>query len=328
MITYEVRLTKIGEMTTLPDSQRLFGFLINNSKKYCSEEEISAFVKGVREQKAKCMISSVFPTGYYPTPKGFIIQKLEYKLESAKNIYETIKNMDFVEQNQLKKLLKLGENREKIDAEALNKFKYIKKSQTFIQKFRLESQIKELPGIPNVAYSLPILSFTNQAGDVQKNFSFFVKVEKGSCISKCLERMKKNLDKHEIPCFLGGKGSSGYNEYQIHCIEKLTESENKEYYATDNTSYLNMGVLLPDFDKIDAENSVLDIYTSDRKPFEIENDISKIISFITAGSVIKIKEDKTDLYKVGKSIDNSRYNPLYRKNAIIFGNSYFVKLEV
>lgn len=405
MITYEVRLKKIGEMTTLPDSQRLFGFLINNSKKYCSEEEISAFVKGVREQKEKCMISSVFPTGYYPTPKAYVFQKLKYslggnqekikeyekkqselnsksklkvqelinknntkkyessrlnkedkkklnddinnlKLEldkikndfnilsnkinnlSDKNIYETIKNMDFIEQNQLNKLLKLGENQEKIDVKALNKFKYIKKSQTFIQKFRLENQIKELPGIPNVAYSLPILSFTNQAGDVQKNFSFFVKVEKGSCISKCLERMKKNLDKHEIPCFLGGKGSSGYNEYQIHCIEKLNESENKEYYATDNTSYLNMGVLLPDFDKIDAENSVLDIYTSDRKPFEIENEISKIISFVTEGSVIKTKEDKTDLYKVGKSIDNSKYNPLYKKNAIIFGNSYLVKLEV
>lgn len=80
MITYEVRLKKIGEMTTLPDSQRLFGFLINNSKKYCSEEEISAFVKGVREQKEKCMISSVFPTGYYPTPKAYVFQKLKYSL--------------------------------------------------------------------------------------------------------------------------------------------------------------------------------------------------------------------------------------------------------
>ena len=31
MITYEVKLKKIGEMTTLPDSQRLFGFLMNFS---------------------------------------------------------------------------------------------------------------------------------------------------------------------------------------------------------------------------------------------------------------------------------------------------------
>lgn len=331
------------------------------------------------------MISSVFPTGYYPTPKGFIMQKLEYSLEknqqeikkleekyesivkkvqkledkkksnedttdlrsqlkkikrefndlftsinnlSVKNIYETIKNMDFVEKNQLNKLLKLGENREKIDVKNLKEFEYIKKNQTFIQKFRLENQIKELPGIPNVAYSLPILSFTNKVGDVQKEFSFFVKVEKESCISKCLEKMKKILDKYEIPCFLGGKGSSGYNEYRIHCIEKLNETENKEYHANINRIYLNMGVLLPDFDKIDVKNSMMDIYTSDRKPFEIENEISKIISFVTEGSVIKTKEDKTDIYKVGKSIDNSKYNPLYKKNAIIFGNSYLVKLEV
>ena len=400
MITYEVKLKKIGEMTTLPDSQRLFGFLINSSKKYCSEGEISAFVKKVREQEEKCMISSVFPTGYYPTPKGFIMQKLEYSLEknqqeikkleekyesivkkvqkledkkesnedptvkkvqkledkkklnkdisysksrlkkikndfnnlsaninnlSVKNIYETIKNMDFIEKSQLNDLLKI---REKIDVKSLKKFEYIKRNQTFIQKFRLENQIKELPGIPNVAYSLPILSFTNKVGEVQKEFSFFVKVEKESCISKCLERMKKNLDKHEIPCFLGGKGSSGYNEYQIHCIEKLNESEDKEHYAMSNANYLNMGVLLPDFDRIDAKNSMMDIHTSDRKPFEIENEIPKIISFVTEGSVIKTKEDKIDIYKVGKSIDNSKYNPLYRKNAIIFGNSYLVKLEV
>ena len=400
MITYEVKLKKIGEMTTLPDSQRLFGFLINSSKKYCSEGEISAFVKKVREQEEKCMISSVFPTGYYPTPKGFIMQKLEYSLEknqqeikkleekyesivkkvqkledkkesnedptvkkvqkledkkklnkdisysksrlkkikndfnnlsaninnlSVKNIYETIKNMDFIEKSQLNDLLKI---REKIDVKSLKNFEYIKRNQTFIQKFRLENQIKELPGIPNVAYSLPILSFTNKVGEVQKEFSFFVKVEKESCISKCLERMKKNLDKHEIPCFLGGKGSSGYNEYQIHCIEKLNESEDKEHYAMSNANYLNMGVLLPDFDRIDAKNSMMDIHTSDRKPFEIENEIPKIISFVTEGSVIKTKEDKTDIYKVGKSIDNSKYNPLYKKNAIIFGNSYLVKLEV
>ena len=88
-----------------------------------------------------------------------------------------------------------------------------------------------------------------------------------------------------------------------------------------------MGALLPNFDNIDVKNSVLDIYTSDRKPFEIENEISKVISFITAGSVIKLRENIIDPHKIGKSIDNSKYNPMY-KDTIIFGNSYFVKLEV
>ena len=255
---------------------------------------------------------------------------------SSKNIYETVKKMDFIEQNQLKELLKLGESRDEIRVDDLLKFKYIKKNQTFIQKFRLENQIKQLPGIPNVAYSLPILSFENQAGNLQRQFSFFVEVNKETCISKTLEAMKENLDfdkntkdisKCGIPCFLGGKGSSGYNEYSIYNIEKLSVDEDS-LKTSISESYLNMGMLLPNFDKIDVEKSVLDIYTSDRKPFEIEYEVLKVISFINVGSVIKLRQDKIDLFKVGKSIDNSKYNPMYKKNAIVFGNSYLVKLEV
>ena len=408
MIRYEVKLNKIGEMTTLPDSQRLFGFLINNSKKYCSEEDISSFVRGVRQQEQKCMISNLLPSGYYPIPKEFIMQKMQGRLNknqeeikkleemqmklrgeseevvqklreknkakklnkvhkdelykeihscksqlekikadfssnsklinslSSKNIYETVKRIDFIEQNQLKALLKLGESNDKIRVDDLLKFNYIKKNRTFIQKFRLENQIKQLPGIPNVAYSLPILSFENQKGDIQRQFSFFVEVREGTCISRALEAMNERLDsakkgkdifEYGIPCFLGGKASSGYNEYRIYSIEKSKEAEGlRQVFADDR--YLNIGMLLPNFDKIDAQMSVLDIYTSDRKPFEIEYEIPKVISFITTGSVIKLKQDKTDLYEVGKSIDNSRYNPMYKKNAIIFGNSYLVKLEV
>ena len=286
MIRYEVKLNKIGEMTTLPDSQRLFGFLINNSKKYCCEEDISSFVRGVRQQEQKCMISNLLPSGYYPIPKEFIMQKMQGRLNknqeeikkleeiqmklrgeseevvqklreknkakklnkvhkdelykeiqscksqlekiktdfgnnsklinglSSKNIYETIKRMDFIEQNQLKALLKLGESKDKIRVDDLLKFNYIKKKQTFIQKFRLENQIKGLPGIPNVAYSLPILSFENQKGDIQRQFSFFVEVCEETCISKTLEAMKKSLvsNKKEknvletgIICFLVAK---------------------------------------------------------------------------------------------------------------------------
>ena len=94
MIRYEVKLNKIGEMTTLPDSQRLFGFLINNSKKYCSEEDISSFVRGVREQEQKCMISNLLPSGYYPTPKEFIMQKLQGGLDKNQ---EEIKKLEEIQ---------------------------------------------------------------------------------------------------------------------------------------------------------------------------------------------------------------------------------------
>ena len=393
MITYEVKLKKIGEMTTLPDSQRLFGFLMNFSKQYCPEEEISAFVKGVKEQEQKCMISSMIPTGYYPMPKAYVIQKLQKKLNenqeeitseekkqidlrkeielliqtlmkknksikiknkkiekeiedlkseledkknefnqsaskinnlSTKNIYETIKGMDFIKQNELKEILNLTEKNEKISVEVLKNRQYIKKKQTFIQKFRLENQIRELPGMPNVAYALPILSFENRKGEIQKDFSFFVRAPKESCLAKGLEGMQTSLQNHDISCFLGAKGSSGYNKYQIDSVEVLDKQESK---GVRNIAYLNLGVLLPNFDNIDVEHSFLDIYTSDRKPFEIENEVPKVISFVTAGSVIQVRDDSTDLYQVGKSIDNSKYNPLYKKNAIIFGNAYLIGLE-
>ena len=245
---------------------------------------------------------------------------------SAKHIHETLKKMDFVDQNQFKELLDLGKKEKTIKVTELKEFKYIKKTKTFIQKFRLESQMKELPGMPNVAYSLPILSFKNKSEEIQKEFSFFVRVEKESCISKALKELKRSLDGHEIPCFLGGKASAGYNEYRIYDIEESEESKNEKQEVV-NVSYLNLGVLLPNFDNIKIEDSVLEIHTSDRKPFEIENEVSKVISFITAGSIITVKNDTIDPYKIGESIDNSKYNPLYNKNTIIFGNSYLVKLE-
>lgn len=388
MITYQVKLRKIGDMTTLPDSQRLFGFLVNNSKKCCSEDEISSFVRDVRMQNQNCMISNLMPLGYCPTPKNFIMQKLEKVLSenkkaielyeekqrklknkskrivneiknsdnnyknknktikeelekiknefnelaiqinnlSAKNIYESIKSMDFVEIEGLEEILKLAERGKVVRVEDLKKIRHIKKTDNFIQKFLLDHQIKGVPGIPNIAYSLPILHFIDNMGNIQNEFSFFVRVEEESCISKCLEEIKKNITVREMPCFLGNKGSSGYNEYRIYNIEKQN-NKNFEKRSNNEEVLINLGVLLPNIDNIDAENSILDIITSDRKPFEIENEIPKVISFISAGSIIKVKDGNINLFKIGKSIDNSKYNPLY-ENSIIFGNSYFVELEV
>ena len=119
MIRYEVKLNKIGEMTTLPDSQRLFGFLINNSKKYCSEEDISSFVRGVRQQEQKCMISNLLPSGYYPTPKEFIMQKLQGRLNKNQ---EEIKRLEKI-QTKLKRESEevVQKLREKNKAKKLNK---------------------------------------------------------------------------------------------------------------------------------------------------------------------------------------------------------------
>lgn len=405
MIRYEVRLKKRGQITALPDSQKLFGFLMSYSQRFFSSEIVSNFVKEILECRGKCMVSNLMPTGYYPTPKEYIMKKLEKSLKinsenmekleieqekvlnevkelkikqndlteqirklkskkeidnkkrkkherkqiseeiknkkemfnensakiaqlSLKKIYETIKKMDFIKENSLQSFLKSIEKREnqEITVKELEELEYLSRKQHFIQKFRLESQIKKLPGLPNIAYSLSILSYYKnfpEKEEEQKQFSFFVKVEENSILSKVLEKLKKSSEKQNIPCFLGNKGSSGYNEYSIYEVKKLQNNEDKN----NNLSiYLNLGMLLPNFDKIDSEISILDIHTSDRKPFDIENDIPKIISFITAGSIIKKQNEKIDIFEIGRSIPN-KYNLLY-KNAIVFGNSYLKKLEV
>lgn len=406
MIIYEVRLKKRGPITALPDSQKLFGFLMSYSQRFFSSEIVSNFVKEILECRGKCMVSNLMPTGYYPTPKEYIMKKLEKSLKinsenmekleieqekvlnevkelkikqndlteqirklkskkeidnkkrkeherkqiseeiknkkemfnensakiaqlSLKKIYETIKKMDFIKEYSLQSFLKGIEKREnqKITVKELEELEYLSKKQHFIQKFRLESQIKKLPGLPNIAYSLSILSYYKnfpEKEEEQKQFSFFVKVEENSVLSKVLEELRKSSEKQNIPCFLGNKGSSGYNEYNIYEVKKLQNDEDKN---NNNLSiYLNLGMLLPNFDKIDSEISILDIHTSDRKPFDIENDIPKVISFITAGSIIKKQSEKIDIFEIGRSIPN-KYNLLY-KNAIVFGNSYLKRLEV
>jgi len=405
MIRYEVRLKKMGQITSLPDSQRLFGFLMSYSQRFFSSEIVSNFVKEILECRGKCMVSNLMPTEYYPTPKEYIMKKLEKRLKinsekmekleveqekvfgevkelkikqndlteqirklkskkeikdkeiknrereqiseeiqkkkvifnknseeigqiSLKNIYEAIKKIDFIKEDSLQSFLKSIETKEnqEVTVKELEELEYLSKNQHFIQKFRLESQIKELPGLPNVAYSLPILSyyknFPKKEGE-QKQFSFFVKVEENSILSRTLEELKKSSEKQNIPCFLGNKGSSGYNEYSIYEVQKLQNDEDKK---SDLSIYLNLGMLLPNFDKIDSEISILDIHTSDRKPFDIENNVPKIISFITAGSIIKKQSEKIDIFEIGRSIPN-KYNLLY-KNAIVFGNSYLKRLEV
>lgn len=393
MPEYEIRLNQLGKITMLPDSQRLFGFLIHLSK-YQGEERIEAFVKGILEGTQVCMVSNIFPLGYYPLPKDYLMKRLEsrlgnnakkvkeleqeqkeirekledpesfkasmekYKQEfckkaqeirelSKKEIYSAIKKMDFIEKEDFLKLL--SESKEgTIKVSELEDYDFITKDQLFIQKFYLESQTKRLPGLPNRAYSLPILSLKRRGSKIEnslekeqgeegvlrrdpkksvKDFCFLVRAETESLFATTLEKMREEVKDSSYPCFLGGKGSSGYNEYEIVSIVKkeaeFLKDEDFSLRRTKKKRYLNLGMLLPKENALDWEGSMPDIHTSDRKPYEINDEKSKVISFIAPGSLIESKEKSP--YKIGKSIKNP-YNPLY-KNAIIFGNSFLKEVE-
>lgn len=377
MISYEVKLRSDGQITSLPDSHKIFGFLMNYSQKYFSTEIISKFTKDILEYKQKCMISNLIPTGYYPTPKEYIMEKLKENLKinskkeveieniknklikdlknikekmensknenekkelktefrkqeeilkenldylqqlSHKNIYETIKKMDFINKNGLVNLLK---EKKEVTTEKLKNLDYLSQEKSFVKKIRLESNIQKLPGLDSILYSLSTISFNNK-NKFKNEFSFFVKIEEGSILEEILKKLILSTQNGIIPCILGPKSSSGYNKYSIYEVTKLPDDNDKS-----TSLYLNLGMLLPNFENINEKNSFLDIYTSDRRPFDIENEVPKFISFITAGSIIEKENEKINIFDIGKSIHN-KYNLLY-KDAIIFGNSYLEKLEV
>lgn len=452
MQIFQIQLNQVGEITGLPDSQRLFGFLMSLVDK---KENIDDFAKNILEGKECCMVSNVMPLGYYPMPKDYIMEKLEECFQSnqkkikeleenrkqvkigieelvkkvnnileeqrqkereikqveeeikrlnalqesngnqagdnfknaiaiqenkkkdmdikvkslkdekkeynkqidkltpkyntisqgiaelsRKEIYEAIKKIDFIQKEDLEKLLTdisdLGKNDDQVwEAKKLKEYDSIKKNQNFIQKFHLKSQTEKWPGLPNIAYSLPILSLRKagkEKGQIEekKIFCFYVAVEENSILAIKLQNMSRE-EKLSLPCFLGSKASSGYNAYElakvvrVEDIQELNIKVKKESaIPNEKKKFLNLGMLLPDEESLDWQSSILEISSSDRKPYEINDETSKVISFIIAGSVI-VRDDKQNAeYKIGKCIKN-QYNPLYR-NALIFGNSFLVEL--
>lgn len=314
MVIYEFKLNKDGDMTVIPDSHRIFGFLMNNAKKYYNNPEISGYTKDILSRKDNCMVSSLMPTGYYPFPIEYVKDELNIKEE----MYKKIKKFSFIKKEALLNLLKKNVE---LKIENFNEAQFLKIEHKFIQKFRMESQIRKLPGFPNVAYSLDIITLVKGEKE-QKDFSFFVKTEKNSLLQKFIEKMKKDIKNGEIFSYLGAKASSGLNTFSVYDINEI---ENKSG-SKDSKFYINLGMLLPEFSKISSEDSFISLHTSDRKPYDIENNVDKAICFISPGSIIAKKDEAKDEFELVKSIHNN-YNLLY-KDAIIFGNSYLEELEV
>lgn len=374
MRKFEVYLRSEGDITLLPDSQKIFGYLMDKLSQKFDRSLVSEFVKDV---KGKCMVSNLIPSGYLPTPKSYLMRVIfenqrgcteehddstdmqelinslllklndlnELKKDSKKSgkkekkeieqikqelteearkvysssdkaIYETLKKMEYIKRQELPNLIqKLG--KEKIRTKLIEKYDYITKGQKYVQKFKLESQTKGIPGLPNIAYSLPIVEYLNKSQKLQKDFSFFVVVEDHSILADVLCKEKDNIG---ALWMFGPKASSGYNCYKLRDIveEKYTENLQPKSY------YINLGMLLPQENSICWEKSAIDIYSSDRRAFELVENIKKVISFINVGSVLS--SDQKEAYNIGNSIKNE-YNKLY-PDAIVFGNSYLEPLEV
>lgn len=400
MKEFEIKLTQSGEITILPDSQKLFGYLMSCLSENFGEEEVSNWVRDVLYKREVCMISNLLPYPYLPTPKDYILKSIEEagirnkneecieqiekrieaykedilqkenkikeykeivnkskeekealkKLEeefvealkylsekekeknsySRKKIYEAVKRMDYLEEKDLIRLIQDIKNRKNpfgssCSYKAMEDYSSLRKRQTYVQKFKLASQKKQLPGFPNVAYSLPILQFIKNNRNEEdpkgvREFHFFVRTGDNSLLANLFEG--RTFDEGKV-LLIGPKASQGYNRYLLKEIKKCNKEPKQKNRSERN--YLNIGMLLPAENSIDWEKSSISLYTSERRPFHISAgmDKEKVISFIGEGSVVSSLQKE---FLSGESIRNP-YNLMY-KNAIVFGNSYLKELEV
>lgn len=327
---YKIMLESIGKITLLPDSQKLFGFLMSKLSEHFTANEVSSFVNGVYENKTKCMISNLLPEGYMPFPASYILDRVS---DNSEDVYKLVKKIDYIDEKSLVSIIEYfnsydktthnkGELKSVEDLEKAtgSKISFVSTKQSYLQKFKLESQEKSMPGLPNKSYSLPILEYYLNASDLKwELFSFYVEVEKNSILASYIEELCKNPNNHETIYGLGSKVSHGYNTYQLKCVEKYKKDENNGRKHI----LINMGMLIPQIENIDKEGSFLEIYSSNRKSYEISDNVEKVISFIAPGSVISTNNKNMN---VGRCIANE-YNIVHR-NAIIFGNSFIKRLEV
>ena len=307
MKKYLINLKVASDITSFPDSQKIFGWLIYQIKKYESEENITKLVNNIYEKKIKCMISNVLPKGFIPMPKEYVIDKFGDK---SKEIYEKIKKIDFIKKEDMKKIL----NNE---VELKNFKDYLRQKQSYIQKFRLENQFHNLAGLENKAYTVPIVKIINESTEeIVTDFIIMIKTD-SDMIIKWLENIKNAQENegNDEEVYLGPKGSQGYNRFIRGKVE-IKEEKNSEKA----NFYLNVGMLLPN--SINYKKSYIDLHISDRKAFEITEEAKKVIGFINVGSVIYSEGEN---FNIGKSIQN-KYNILY-KNAIVFGNSYLEAID-
>jgi hypothetical protein len=307
-VNKEIFLESQGKITQLPDSQRIFGKLIYKFSESSGYMKARKFVSLVKTKEIFCMVSNFYPKDYIFTP--FV----EY---GNKEIYKSIKDKKFIKT----KNIFIDDN---LNVSKLCEASYVISKKHSQQRSSLINQRDILTfGYENELFTVPYITYnTNIEGRVIKNFIFNIYIKCETKYDSLVEeflKMINNLKEEEYHSF-GKRSSQGYNVYKV---IKICDIRNK---IQEKSYYLNMGMLLPDFSAIDIQNSVLKIYTSERRPYsqigfwDKKNFIPYFISFIMPGSIIKLKNGK-NIQNVGKCIE-SEYDK--SKDSIIFGNSYLI----
>lgn len=321
MNTYKMKLTQTGLMTAVPDSQRIFGWLMHQLTERYGKQKISELVGNIHKGETACMISNLLPDGYYPMPQTYFLQRqllsnenhsLAGKEEQSKHKYNILKKMDYVREKSLEALCKGADLEDK-------NLDYLTKSVTYLQKIKISSNFHNMPGRPNEMYSVPVVSIQDPKGISCCQYYLLLQTA-DPMICQWIEEQQQKQGIQSV--FLGARASQGFNAFRLERIEKQENREKKQIQGNQkNRWYLNIGMLLPRH--ILYRESFLEIYTSARRPYlntrYATNETDETISFIQEGSIVASADSP---HRIGKCIDNP-FNIHYQKS-IVFGQSYLV----
>ena len=321
MHTYKVTVKSLGRITQLPDSQKIFGAITYLLSNHLEQEQVSRFVSEISNNKCIFMVSNLIPKGYLPTPYGDIEN-------GDKKIYQEIKRKRFIPEESLKKSIR-----------SIDKFVKVEENQD--AKYRISNEFFDMPGLKNDLFSIPtvklleVIQRSSKMKIIQEmmNFDFYLAFDEENEITTKLLGILRQLESDKEIFLYGQKASHGYNTYQIDEINHIVDLAWEKPEC-----FLNIGMFLPNEKNqvIDYPSSKLKIFTSERRPYQMgvgqgrfDRD-NNFISFIEAGSVIKLESNSGDLIldklkQVGKSV-NSPYQ-IGNEKRIVFGQSFLYPLK-
>lgn len=311
MEVFSIELRLLGEMSQLPDSQKVFGalmyFLAQNNY------NVSKFVHEVKEGNTYFALSNVMPQDYLPVPKSFIEYKARNIInDKGKAVYSALKNCDFAN----KELLIKYQNNPGALLSSCKKDDFI--SLEIDQQVHINTEgIDEDSGEEkNLIFSIQKTNCNyNRVSTESKKYKFYIRCEENCAVVKLLE------DNLKYVFTLGKRSSQGYNLFEL--ISVTRNSEIEKLYANQKNTYLNLGMLLPNEICFTDENSFLNLFSSERRTFSSdkwsdEDNRGYFISFIAPGSMVV----SNDIMKAGKCVDSPN-----KKGEIVFGNAFLLPWE-
>lgn len=320
MESYVVELESCGEITQIPDSQKLFGCLMHSFAEFYGDELCSDLVNKIKSKNIEFNLSNVMPKDYFPVPIDYILQNVKCRecindnnicnqVGKCKKYYQLLKKLKYVTKDDLNQIL-LGNSKKLLDISSNFNINTI--YQQRVHLVNIEDNIKY---IKNEPFSVKKLEL-----DVNKFYFLFSIGIKDDCDLHIKDNLFNMLDimiNDNLKVILGQRATQGLNLYKFLNLNTL-EIQDK----SNCNLYLNMGMLIPN--KINYEESYLSLFTSDRRPFYTlgryhKSDFDNLfISFINQGSVIRLLD--------------SNFNKCVYLNdklrEIVFGNSFLYPINM